>query len=192
MTTSQHPPRDLFAAAVRQAVEMHDEWDSPHCFQTLTWTGEKLAVRTYATIMPDIDPPQYPKLMAGIAADELDKYPGEPAYGFLLQIESFGVAAPGPDASEEFREQFEKDRIGRTVYQRDDAVESCDAWAVDIHGRLWSAAKTRNEPDQVTEAFYQPDSPLRPGGPFIRALLAVAYATGVLGHGLPARTGRVN
>lgn len=33
------PPRDVFAAAARNAIERHDEWDSPHSFETLHWDG---------------------------------------------------------------------------------------------------------------------------------------------------------
>lgn len=184
------PPRDVFAAAARKAIEDHDEWDSPHCFQTLHWDGERLTCRTYVCIMPDVDPVKYPALMAKAAREELEKHPDEAAYAYLLQIESFGVTEPGPDASEAEREQYERDRIGRTFHERGDAIESCDVWVADIHGRLRSAAKTRTEPDRIHEHFYQPGR--TPGGPFIRGLLRVAYATGMLGHGLPGPQGPMN
>jgi hypothetical protein len=61
------PPRSVFAAAVREAIDAHDEWDAPHAFETLHWDGEKLTVLTYACIMPDMDPVSYPAVMTGLA-----------------------------------------------------------------------------------------------------------------------------
>lgn len=74
------PPRDVLAAAARQAIEDHDEWDAPHCFQTLRWDGEKLSPRTYVCIMPDVDPVKYPEIMARAVAKEFEKHPDEPAF----------------------------------------------------------------------------------------------------------------
>ena len=45
------PPRSVFAAAARQEVETHVEWDAPHCFQTLHLAGDDLTCRTMACIM---------------------------------------------------------------------------------------------------------------------------------------------
>lgn len=177
------PPQSAFAAAVRKAVENHSEWDSPHCFLTLHWDGGELACRTFVCIMPDIDPEDYPAVMSKAAFGELEKDPDDPAYGYLLQIEGHGVLAPGPGASETDREQYDRDRIGRTFHQRPDATEVCIALAADIHGRLWTATKTRAEPDRIREVFCQPGR--APGGRLIDGLLAVAYAAGVAGHGLP-------
>jgi hypothetical protein len=180
------PPRDLFAAATRQVIEAHDEWDSPHSFQTLHWDGTQLACRTFACIMPDIDPPGYPALMAGIAAEQRVKHPDDPAYGYLLQIESFGLAEPREDAPEAERERFRRARLTRTFHKQPDAIEMAVAWCADIHGRLWSAAKYRKPSGAIEEHFYPPHTPKRPGGRFIDGLLAVAYATGAADYGLPS------
>lgn len=177
------PPKGTLAAATRQAIESHTEWDSMHCFVTLHWDGEGLRTGTYAAIDPGIDPPDYPALMAGIAAKELEKHPHDPPYAYLLQIEAFGVTAPGPAASEAERDQFDRDRLGRTFHQRTDAVESVIAYCADIHGRLWSATEVRGRPGEITENFYPPGKAL--GGQMIRGLLAVAYTTGMKAHGLP-------
>lgn len=150
------PPKEVFAAAARKAIEDHGEWDSLHCFMTLHWDGEKLSAGTYAAIDPGIDPPDYPKVMAGIAAERRREHPGNPAYAYLLQIEAFGVVEPGPDAGEAERERYDRDRIGRTFHQRPDAVESAIAWCADVHGRVWSAAKRRSEPGVIHEHFYAP------------------------------------
>ncbi|HEX3962154.1 MAG TPA: hypothetical protein VHZ03_36920 [Trebonia sp.] len=180
MTT---PPREVLAAATRKAIEDHTEWDSLHCFMTLHWDGESLRPGTYAAIDPGIDPPDYPALMAKIAREELEKNPGDPAYAYLLQIEGFGVIAPGPDASETEREQFDRDRLGRTFHRRPDAIESAFAYCADVHGRMWAATKTRSKPDVIEENFYPPGKHL--SGQMIRGLLTVAYTTGVKAYGLP-------
>jgi hypothetical protein len=177
------PSRDMFAAFARAEVSRHDEWDSPHSFQTLHWDGEKLTVLTYACIMTDMNPVSYPAVMTGLAREELEKHPDDPAYAYLLQTESFRVREPGPEAPAAEREQYQRDRAGRAFHERADAVEVCSAWVADIHGRLWFAEKTRGEPG-IREEFYRPGSN-EMGGPVIRALLAVAQATGILGHGLP-------
>ena len=182
-------PREAFAKAAREAIECHDEWDSPHCFQALHWDGTDLSCRTYVCIMPDIHPEQYPALMAKAAREELEKHPDDPACGYLLQIESFGLAEPGKDASEAEREAYERARITRTFSKHPDAVETVIAWAADIHGRLWSAGRIRGK-DSISETFCPPGK--APGGHMISGLLAVAYTTGTLAWGLPGPQGPLN
>lgn len=178
------PVRDAFAAAARHAIERHDEWDSPHSFETLHWDGEKLTTMTYACIMTDVT--DYAKVMIGLAKEEIGKHPDDPAYGYLLQTESHRATKPGPEASAAEREQYDRDLRERTFHKRPDAVEVCSAWVADIHGRLWFAEKERDNPGHVREVFYRPGATLPAfGGPVIDALLAVAQATGVLCHGLP-------
>jgi len=177
------PPREILAAETRRAVDLHDEWDSLHCFMTLHWDGEKLTCGTYAAIDPAIKPTDYPALMAKLAREAHEKHPDDPpAFAYLLQIEAHGVEEPGPDATEEERRRFDADRLGRTFHQRADAIEICQAWCADIYGRLWSATKTRGD-EKVSERFYPPGKD-RPSGQMIRGLLAVAAATGVTAHGL--------
>jgi hypothetical protein len=182
------PPRDAFAAAARHAAERHDEWDAPHSFETLHWDGAKLTTMTYACIMQDMPPAKYPQVMMGLAREELEKHPDDPAYGYLLQVESFGMREPGPGDTAAYRERYDDARRNRTFRLQPDAREVCTAWAADIHGRLWFAQKDRGDPPgQVAEAFYRPGSPRMPGGTAIRALLAVAEATGILCHGIPGQ-----
>lgn len=183
-------PKEPFAAAARAAIEAHTEWDAPHAFVTLHWDGASLATRTYACIMADINPADYPKMMAGMALEELSKDPADPAYAYLLQAEFFGVTEPGPDATEADREQFDRDRLGRTFHQRPDAIECATAWVADVHGRVWNAGHTRKDPGLISEKFYPPGR--APSGHFVQGLLAVAYTTGVLAHGLPGPQGRMN
>ncbi len=171
------------AAETRRAVEMHDEWDSLHCFLTLHWDGEKLTCGTYAAIDPGIEPADYPALMAKLAREAHEGHPDKPpAFAYLLQIEAFGVKAPGADATAEERRQFDADRRGRTFHARDDAVEVCQAWCADIYGRLWSATKARGDDEGISEKFYPPGK--APGGQMISGLRAVAATTGVVAHGL--------
>lgn len=184
------PPREVFAAAARKVIEDHDEWDSLHCFITLHWDGEKLRAGAFVAIDPGIDPAEYPALMVKAAAEQQQKHPEAPAYAYLLQIEAFGVTEPGPDAGEAEREQYDRDRIGRTFHKRPDAEESVIVWCADVHGRVWAAAERRSEPGVIHEHFYAPGK--TPGGQMVRGLLAVAYATGVKAYGLPGPQGPMN
>jgi hypothetical protein len=176
------PPRDIFAAEARRAIEMHDEWDSPHCFVTLHWDGQKLSAGTYACIMPDINPADYPEHMIRLAREDYERDPDNAAYAYLLQAEFFGASEPGPDASAEERAQYQRDRLGRTFHQRADAEEVATAWCADVHGRLWAATKRRSKPGEIHEQFYAPGK--APGGQMIRGLLTVAYGTGMMAYGL--------
>ncbi len=181
------PSREALAAITREAIERHDEWDSLHQFVTWHWDGERLTPGTVAFIDPAMHPDTYPDTMMRLAAEERGKRLG--AYAFLLQIECFGVAEPGKDATEEERAQFRADRIARNFRKRPDAIETAVAWCVDIHGRAWTAAKRRGR-EGITEHFYQPGQV--PGGQFMRALLTVAYASGMADHGLPGPQNLMN
>lgn len=180
------PPREVFAAATRKAVEDHSEWDSPHVFITLHWDGEKLTYGTYACIMPDWHSDKYPALMIKLAGERSREFPDDPAYAYLLQIESFGVTMPVREkmsATEQM--QFDADRLGRAFHKRPDAVEACTAWCADVHGRLWEASKIRGGDESVSEHFYPPTADRPVAGQFIAGLLSVAYTTGMMYHGLP-------
>ena len=176
------PSRDIMAAKTRELIERHNEWDSLHTFATLHWDGKELRFGTVALIDPGITPDDYPKLMIKMARKEFEESPDDPAYAYLLQIEAFGVTGPGKDATTEERAQFDADRLGRTFHERADAVEIATAYCADIHGRFWAATKVRGKGDGIEEHFYPPGKEL--GGQFIRALYAVAAATGALAHGL--------
>lgn len=171
-------PRDVMSAEVRAAIERHDEWDAMHEFVTLHWDGEHLTCGTVGIIDLGFHPTQYGKLMASLAAKQISEEPGRPPYAYLLQIESFGVTKPSPSATDEERRQFDKDRRERTFHQRADAHEFAQAWCADIHGRLWSATKRRDRPDDIQVKFYRPGA--APSGQLIEALLFVAAATGSL------------
>lgn len=176
------PPRSVFAAAARQEIEAHVEWDAPHCFQTLHLDGENLVPRTVACIMLDVDPTVLPRMMAKMAAAEHEMHPDERAYAYLLQVEAFGVTEPGPEASAAELAAYHAARRGRTFHLMPEAVETCTAWVADIHGRLWAATKTREHPDKIHESFYRPGK--TPGGPLITGLLAVAETAGIMYHGM--------
>lgn len=178
------PPRSVFAAAARREVEQfHDEWDAPHAFITLHLEADgQLAARTFGCIMTDIDPAQYTKVMAGLALQELEADRAHPAYAYLLQVEAWGADVPGPGASAAERAAFDAAARNRGFHALPGATEKCTAWVADIHGRLWSASKTRKDPQTIHEHFYRPGKD--PGGPLITGLLAVARATGVMCHGL--------
>lgn len=176
-------PRDALRAETRRALESHDTWDSPHCFMTLHWDGTSVHVGTYAAILPDVAPPDYPVHMARLAYEELERDPGDPACAYLLQIEAHSLRPPSADAGEAELNRFHTARLTRTFYRQPDAEEAAIAWCADVHGRMWSATKYRSDPARIEEVFYSPGR--TPGGQLITGLLAVAYATGTRAHGLP-------
>ena len=171
-------PRDVMSAEVRAAIERHDEWDAMHEFVTLHWDGEHLSYGTVGIIDPGIHPAQYGKLMAGLAAKQISAEPATLPYAYLLQIEGHGVLEPLPSASDEERAQFNRDRRERTFHKRADAYEFAQVWCADIHGRLWSATKRRDCPEDIQVRFYRPGA--APSGQLIEALISVAAATGSL------------
>jgi hypothetical protein len=177
-------PREVFAAEARRIIEEHSEWDAPHAFITFRQDDAKLVAGTYTCIMPDINPADYPQMMAGIARKELDEHPDWEPVAYLLQIEAYGVIEPGKDASAEERMRFQADRLGRTFHQRADVYEVACAYLADVHGRLWTAGKRRDHEGEISENFYPP-GPRQPGGQMVKGLLAVAQATGMVVHGLP-------
>ena len=121
--------------------------------------------------------------MAGLAAEEHQRDPGDPAYAYLLQIEAFGVAEPGPEASAADLARYHAARRGRTFHQLPEAVEVCTAWVADIHGRLWSARKFRDG-DAIEERHTPASAPAPGPAVFTGPLLTVARATGILAWGL--------
>lgn len=181
--TSSVPPREVFADVTRRITAEHTDWDSPHQFFTLHWDGEKVSFGTLAVITPGIHPTAYPALMAKIAKDELDEERGDTVYAYALQIEGWGVVAPGPEATETERQRFHADRVGRTFHQRDDATEFATTWCADVHGRTWSAAKRRTRPDDIEVNFWAPG---QASGQLVTGLLSIAQATGMVLYGLPA------
>jgi hypothetical protein len=180
MSTS--PPREALASVTREVIERHEDWDSVHQFVTWYWDGEDLTPGTVAFIDPAIHPQDYGQHMRQVAVTDWEKHPESAPYAYLLQIEAFGVTQPGRDASEEERDRVEHARRTRTFHELPDAVESCVAYCADVHGRVWTAAKVRGR-EGISETFYQPGR--TPGGQLIRALLAIAYATGMTDYGLP-------
>lgn len=168
-------PKEAFASYARSLVDGHADWD-----------GEHLSPGVWCCILPDVDPKDYPQWMIESAGRYHEEFPGNPAVGYMLMVESWGVYEPGPDTVA--REQYERDRKARTFHLRADRFEMVCAWCADVHGRLWSADK-RRDTGEVRERF-QPPGLTHAGQPsfdepVIAGLLAVAYATGMQHHGLP-------
>lgn len=186
------PSRGALAEVTAGVITAHSEWDSLHQFVTLNWDSEKIAPGVVVAIDPSIHPGRYPDLMSKAALDAINDQQSKgrrTLYAFLLQFEAHTLITPSDDASDQEREQYNRDRLARTFHKRPDAVEACVAYCVDIHGRLWTAAKRRPEPDEVHEHFYA--SPAgAPGGAFVTALRAVAQLAGTALHGLPGTTTR--
>ena len=74
-SASDRAERAVSRPLARAAIEAHTEWDAPHAFVTLHWDGANLTTPAYACIMAGIKPADYPKMMAGMALEELAKTP---------------------------------------------------------------------------------------------------------------------
>lgn len=169
------PPNEVLARETRRLVEdLHTEWDAPHQFVTLHWDGERISYGTVACILTDIQPRQYPQLMAEFVREQTRRRDLPPMCACALQIEAFTAAGPGPDATPAEQAQFQRDRENHTFHERPDATESAVAWCADTYGFLWSAAKTRANPTAIKECYYRPGEHLRPGGLLVGGLLTAA------------------
>ncbi|GIH69475.1 hypothetical protein [Sphaerimonospora thailandensis] len=178
MTRRPIPGREVLAATVRQALDAH-EWDTLHEFRTLHWDGEQITTGTLAAIDPSVHPTDYPALMVKVARTAVEQQQEvSTLHAFLLLFEAHAVMAPSDDASDDEQARFQRDRLERRFYQREDAVELATAYCADIHGRLWSATR-RRDTGAVEQHFY-PTPEGAPGGAFVNALRAVAQAAGAV------------
>jgi hypothetical protein len=182
-------PGWLLAAETRKAIERHTRWDTPHEFLTLHWEDRQLRPGLLGVIMPDIEPGDYPSVMAGWAAKQIGDDPLNQPVAYLLRVEGHGLAEPGPDASAAERTRYDAARRGRTFHAQPGAVETCTAWCADIDGRLWAASKVRGEPaGQLHQRMYLPGDPAMLGGQIIDALRQLAAATVESRRGRGARS----
>lgn len=169
---------EVLAAQARALVDRHgDDWDVPHTFLTLH-PDEAGGLRpgVLAMITLDVDPVDFPALIARLAANWMAEHPDDPPYAYGLMIEAFAATAPPPQASNETRKRFARARATRTFYQHPDAREIVTAWVVDVHGHSWQCTKERGT-GEVTQEFY-PSGSTRAGGRLVAALLQAALATG--------------
>lgn len=182
--------REILAAEARKLIEFHDgDWDSMHAIVTLHPDGEGgLRAGTWAAVAQDVDPRSYPALIARLAAETQADRPEDPAYAYGALIEAFGMPTPGPDATAEYRERYERARITGTFGEQPEAVERAVAWVADIHGRSWECWK-RRDTGEAGEFFRAPGAA---GGSIRGALIKAARATGVAAWGMPPHNGELN
>lgn len=155
------------AALTRKTIEDHSEWDALHALFIIHRDGDGIAVRTIVGIDPAMQPAMYPVLIEMMVKQRAEE-DGAP-YALLLEIEAFGATAPKDDAPAWEKAKFEADRERGTIPEREDAVEAAWGWAVDVHGRTWTAVKRRGS-DEVEENTYAPGSGIV-GGRFAKAML---------------------
>ena len=158
---------EKIAALTRKTIEDHTDWDALHALFVIHRDGDGIAVRSVIAIDPAMEPAMYPVLIE-MMVSERAKEDGPP-YALLLEIEAFGAKAPQDDAPAWEKAQFEADRANGTIHQRADAVEAAWGWAVDVHGRMWTATKTRGS-EEIEESVYEPGSG-NVGGRFPKAML---------------------
>lgn len=193
-------PRDQIAALTRATVEeMHSEWDSPNQFVILVCRDNHVEPRLVAVITGDVPIEDYPKIMAGLAEQDIihmiDGGTDVPPCAYLFQYEAFGLYSWQRDAmTPQQQAQFDEDLRNRNLDKRDDREESARAICVDVHGRIYKSAKRRLD-DSVEDEFFEPMNEL-PGAMddamITRILRATALATGMAYHKLPGPTWMYN
>jgi hypothetical protein len=180
-------PDAAYAAQARALIDQHTDWDAMHTFVTLHWRDGGLHIGTYVAIDPGVEPRAYPALMISYAHEWAEAHPGDPAAGYGLQTESYGIDQP-PGASAELRASIDAARATRSYRDLPGHYESADAIVTDIHGNLWSAAKIRGR-DTVEERHWpqgwSPDGENHIEGQMPDALRTLGLATGWLEWGIP-------
>src|SRR5215475_4349245 len=132
--------REAFAVYTRKVMEDH-AWDGLAQFLTLHDRRGEIGIGTYAVL--DLAPHEYAPVMRRLAFEQMQTHPESLPVGYLLQIESWAVDEPGPDASEDDRRVYDDARRNGTFDQLPGAVESATAYTCDRYGRVWSAEKIR-------------------------------------------------
>ena len=180
------PPKSAFAAAARGLLELHD-WDTPPWFAELHWDGRVITFGV--NVLLGFHPDQYPAVLIHRSKEAVEKQLEKnqrTLYGFAIMSEGYSVVSL-PDASEEERRRFRRDRANRTFHQRPDAVENVFVYCADIYGQVWSATEARNVPEAIGEDYFPADrADVIVGGQLVTSLRAVAIAAGHFVHGLPA------
>ncbi len=175
------PPSSEMARMARQAVE-RDEWDLYTEFVTLHWRltsedGYSLQPGSVAIFAGDIDPGDYPRMMALMAlkiSKELidDDHP----CAYLLSIEGWSVPEPASDVSEEEKAKFEHDRRNHLFHTRDDRREVKTGMVASLDGRICMAHRYRDVEGVEEETYGFGDAKL--GGRLPLALVTVARGMG--------------
>lgn len=172
---AQIAPDEAFAEYARYAMSTHDEWDSPHFFQTLHYKDGSVYPAVIACIVPDFPPEHYPVAMAKIAGEDAEENTDPPACGYLLQFEAFGA----PDATP----QEQRDR---TIHKRADRDEICSVMLVSVEGKVWQVIKRRATGEIIESSWNAllPPAEIHSEKAFYRALVAAGYAQGLTHFGL--------
>jgi hypothetical protein len=177
-------PNDQCAAVARGAVELHTGWGCPATFSILVRDDSGLTPRLTAVLDPELEPAtDYPAAMERFTSWHLTEHPGEPPWAFQLTYEGDSAREPAKDAPAEeharHRAAVDAGRIASLPYAR----VMFAVWCVDVHGRGWRAYHFEDDPGVICEEYFQAGT--IPATGMLRGLVRVAYATGMIAHGLP-------
>lgn len=179
MTNEVRP--EAFAQVARDFLALHgDNWDALHIFAPLFPDGDGgLKTPVVSAIDPSFPPEMYPVIMLTQARAAIGHENQVPA-GLVLQVEAYSSAV-SRDASQEEKEQLERDGRNRAIRDRADAREICEVVAVDAEGGTWQAMKFRDT-GEVTEDYFAPDQEGDLGGRFPESMrmIMAALAGGIV------------
>jgi hypothetical protein len=158
--------KDL-ATLVRHAVEDYEIDGAAPYLVCLYRDGDSFAFGSGAIFMIK-HAKDFPGALKAASEDYHKEHPEAPAVAYLLVLEATLLSDPG--------------------------IESARAYFADIHGRLWRAVKRSDRPG-IKENYYPPgkwNGEYDEMRDITHSLLAVAYYTGMMYHGLPGPQGWLN
>ncbi|MCK9921624.1 hypothetical protein MXD61_06925 [Frankia sp. AgPm24] len=168
------PSRRLFARAVRDLLDQHTEWDAPlYPFVSFVYDQGQIRPSTVNMISAVFDPNSFPVIMDGLVRDELaTDLPTPYAYALLTELWIVYSTAVSPGERARLRHQAATHQLG----QHPGRVEVAWVTCADIHGRVWSASRRRDN-GEITERFVgDPDAADLPYDTELRAVAALAKA----------------
>lgn len=173
-------PVEKLLEIARWSITRDDDWDMAPEFVTLHWDegADRVRPGMIAVFAGDIPPESYPRAMAAMSLEALGNAPEDVATAYMLVVEGFGVTEPKPDATDEEKAQFERDRRERGFHAREDAREVKMAVVADITGQAWMVTRYRDT-GEVTDST-QDDGLKSLGGRMPDGVLRVALATGTM------------
>ncbi len=187
-------------------------WDLPSQLAMLYWDGYKMTMGEPHVVPLNVAPADIPTVLISAAREWTFEYLqrgpsaqptafgdacGPVPYGFVFVYEAFGVLYD-PDTDDTFeRHRLNRDRRERRFHERPDAMESCQAMAVDVDLRFWKVVIDRAAPRSPRWVYWpsldaggQTKCPHHvgvrvPGGAFPKTLIAMAAATAHFLYGDP-------
>lgn len=169
---THQPTAPELERVTRELIDRHEQWDTPHYFLTYYRLPDgSLRGAHVAAIDTHIGPPEYPRVLGTLLAEQLAKryieHPdAPPIVALALQYEAYGIitsAADGLTAAQEHA------RLTRTFHQLPERIETCGVITADVGGRVWWAQQCRGD-TAVDCHKWEPAAVNTPDGQLVRMM----------------------